>query len=118
MCLISIERYVREGAFMSFMGILFIPTERFHTFLYKLSTYRLSWAQAKEDLEPSQLRLPIAPMPKLPAKQALLPQENPFDINSELIPNQEKEVEVVFNAPELDDFLLPPANNPLAHLNL
>ena len=46
-------------------------------------------------------------MPKLPAKQVLLPQENPFDINSELIPHQEKEVEAVFKAPELDDFLLP-----------
>ena len=64
--------------------------------------------QAKENLEPSQIKLPIAPMPKLPSRQVLLPQENPFDINSELIPYQEKEVEVVFKAPELDDFLLPP----------
>ena len=47
-------------------------------------------------------------MPKLPAKQVLLPQENHFDINSELIPHQEKEVEAVFKVPELDDFLLPP----------
>ena len=37
-----------------------------------------------------------------------MPQENPFDINSELIPHQEKEVEAVFKAPESDDFLLPP----------
>ena len=64
--------------------------------------------QAKEDLQPSQLKLPIIPMPKLPAKQVLLSQENHFDINSELIPHQEKEVEAVFKAPELDDFLLPP----------
>ena len=44
----------------------------------------------------------------MPPKQALLPQENPFDVNSELIPYQEKEVEAVFKAPKLDDFLLPP----------
>ena len=34
--------------------------------------------------------------------------KNPFDINSELVPHQEKEVKAVFKAPELDDFLLPP----------
>ena len=45
---------------------------------------------------------------KLPSQQAMLPQENPFDINSELIPYQDKEVEAVFKAPELEDFLLPP----------
>ena len=61
-----------------------------------------------ESLDIPQLEAPIAPMPKLPPKQALLPQENPFDINSELIPYQDKEVEAVFKAPELDDFLLPP----------
>ena len=44
-------------------------------------------------------------MPKLPPQQALLPQGNPFDINSELIPYQDKEVEAVFKAPELDGFL-------------
>ena len=47
-----------------------------------------------------------APMP--PPQQALIPQNNPFDINSELIPFQEQEVEAVFKTPELDDFLLPP----------
>ena len=52
--------------------------------------------------------MPITPMPKLPPQQALLPPENPFDISSELIPYQDKEVEVVFKAPGLDDFLLPP----------
>ena len=61
-----------------------------------------------ESLEVPQLKIPIAPMPKLPPQEDLLSQENPFDINSELIPYQDKEVEAVFKAPELDDFLLPP----------
>ena len=61
--------------------------------------------QTEEGLETSQLKLPIS---RLPAKQVLLPQENPFEINSEFIPHQEKEVEAVFKAPEFDDFLLPP----------
>ena len=52
---------------------------------------------------------PSGPLaPKLPPQQALMPQNNPFDINSELIPFQEQEVEAVFKTPELDDFLLPP----------
>ena len=51
---------------------------------------------------------PGSPAPKLPPQQALMPQNNPFDINSELIPFQEQEVEAVFKTPELDDFLLPP----------
>ena len=37
-----------------------------------------------------------------------MPQENPFDIKSDLIPHQEKEVEPIFKTPVLDDFLLPP----------
>ena len=37
-----------------------------------------------------------------------MPQNNPFGINSELVPFQEQEVEAVFKTPELDDFLLPP----------
>ena len=37
-----------------------------------------------------------------------MPQNNPFDINSELIPFQEQEVEAVFKTQELDDFLLLP----------
>ena len=61
-----------------------------------------------ESLDILQFKAPIAPMPKLPPQQALLPQENPFDINSDLIPYQGKEVEAVFKAPELEDFLLPP----------
>ena len=37
-----------------------------------------------------------------------MPQENPFDIQSDLIPYQDKEMEPVFKTPDLDDFLLPP----------
>ena len=63
--------------------------------------------------ESSPIEIPLAkplspPAPKLPPQQALMPQNNPFDINSELIPFQEQEVEAVFKTPELDDFLLPP----------
>ena len=54
------------------------------------------------------LKAPLAPVSKLSPQQTLLPQENPCDIDSELIPYQEKEVEAVFKSPELDDFLLPP----------
>ena len=63
--------------------------------------------------EKSPVEIPLAkPLgqhaPKLPPQQALMPQNNPFDINSELIPFQEQEVEAVFKTRELDDFLLPP----------
>ena len=63
--------------------------------------------------ETSPIEIPLAkppgpPAPKLPSQQALMPQNNPFDINSELIPFQEQQVEAVFKTPELDDFLLPP----------
>ena len=63
--------------------------------------------------ETSPIEVPLAkppgqPAPKLPPQQALMPQNNPFDINSELIPFQEQEVEAVFKTPELDNFLLPP----------
>ena len=51
---------------------------------------------------------PGSPAPKLPPQQVLMPQNNPFDINSELIPFQEQEVKAVFKTPELDDFLLLP----------
>ena len=61
-----------------------------------------------DHLSSPQLKALIAPVPKLPPQQALLPQENPFDKNSELIPYQDREVKAVFKAPELDDFLLPP----------
>ena len=59
-------------------------------------------------LDIPKFKAPIAPLPKLPPQQALLPQENPFDSNSKLIPYQDKEVEAVFKAPELEYFLLPP----------
>ena len=36
-----------------------------------------------------------------------MPQENPFDIQSDLIPYQDREMEPVFKTPDLDDFLLP-----------
>ena len=63
--------------------------------------------------EVSPVEIPLAKppgqnAPKLPPQQALMPQSNPFDINSELISFQEQEVEAVFKTPELDDFLLPP----------
>ena len=53
-------------------------------------------------------RQPLANIPKMPPQQALMPQENPFDIQSDLIPYQDKEMEPVFKTPDLDDFLLPP----------
>ena len=63
--------------------------------------------------ETSHIEIPLAkppgpPAAKLPPQQTLMPQNNPFDINSEIIPFQEQEVEAVFKTPELDDFLLPP----------
>ena len=36
-----------------------------------------------------------------------MPQENPFDIQSDLTPYQDKEMEPIFKTPDLDDFLLP-----------
>ena len=51
-------------------------------------------------------RQPLVDIPKLPPQQTLMPQENPFDIRSDLIPHQEKEVEPIFKTPVLDDFLL------------
>ena len=62
--------------------------------------------------ETSPIEIPLtkplgSPAPKLPPQQTLMHQNNPFDINSELITFQEQEVEAVFKTPELDDFLLP-----------
>ena len=60
----------------------------------------------------------------LPPQQCLLPQNNPFDIGSDLIPFQDREVEAIFKSPEMDDFLLPPtlghqiSNNTLLHRHL
>ena len=50
----------------------------------------------------------MANIPKLPRQQPLMPQENPFDLQSDLIPYQDKEMEPVFKTLDLDDFLLPP----------
>ena len=60
----------------------------------------------------------------LPPQQCLLPQNNPFDIGSDLIPFQDREVEAIFKSPKMDDFLLPPtlgdqiSDNTLLHRHL
>ena len=59
-------------------------------------------------LQPLILEQPMASIPKLPPQQILLPQENPFDIQSDLIPHQERGMEPIFKTPVLDDFLWPP----------
>ena len=46
------------------------------------------------------LKAPLAPIPKLLPQKNMLPQENPFDIQSELIPYQDREVEPIFKTPE------------------
>ena len=56
--------------------------------------------------ETSPIEIPLVkpsgpPAPKLLPQQALMPQNNPFDINSELIPFQEQEVEAVFQNPRI-----------------
>ena len=43
----------------------------------------------------------------LPPQQCLLPQNNPFDIGSDLIPFQDREVEAIFKSPEMDDSFTP-----------
>ena len=62
----------------------------------------------EEPTSAPNLRQPLANIPKLPPQQTLMPQETPFDIQSDLIPHQEKEMEPIFKTPVLDDFLLPP----------
>ena len=47
-------------------------------------------------------------IPKLPPQQILMPLENPFDIQSDLIPYEEREMEPVFKTLVLDDFLPSP----------
>ena len=64
---------------------LFPPSERSHH-------------PASDHLSVPQLKAPIAPIPKLPPQQALLPQENPFDINSESILYQDREVDAAFKS--------------------
>ena len=64
------------------------------------------------EVPPQELDVPM-PMVNpsiqpLPPQQCLLPQNNPFDIGSDLIPFQDREVEAIFKSPEMDDFLLPP----------
>ena len=60
----------------------------------------------------------------LPLQQGLLPQNNPFDIGSDLIPFQDREVEAIFKSPKIDDFLLLPtlgdqiSDNTLLHRHL
>ena len=53
-------------------------------------------------------RQPLINIPKLPPQHPLMPQDNPFDIQSDLTPYQKRDLEPVFKTPELDDFLLPP----------
>ena len=62
----------------------------------------------EETTSAPNFRQPLANIPKLPPQQTLMPQENPFDIQSDLIPYQDKEMEPIFKTPDLDDFLLPP----------
>ena len=63
-------------------------------------------------------------MQPLPLQQCLLPQNNPFDIGSDLIPFQDREVEAIFKSLKMDDFLLPPtlgdqiSDNTLLHRHL
>ena len=80
------------------------------------------------DTPSQELDFPIPkinpPMQPLPPQQCLLPQNNPFDIGSDLIPFQDREVEAVFKSPEMEDFLLPPtlgdqiSDNTLLHRHL
>ena len=80
------------------------------------------------EVPPQELDVPM-PMVNpsiqpLPPQQCLLPQNNPFDIGSDLIPFQDREVEAIFKSPEMDDFLLPPtlgdqiSDNTLLHRHL
>ena len=63
------------------------------------------------DVTSKELDIPIPTInpsiQPLPPQQCLLPQNNPFDIGSDLIPFQDREVEAIFKSPEMDDFLLP-----------
>ena len=80
------------------------------------------------DIPSQELDIPIPkinpPMQPLPLQQCLLPQNNPFDIGSNLIPFQDREVKAVFKSPEMEDFLLPPtlgdqiSDNTLLHRHL
>ena len=50
----------------------------------------------EETISVPNFRHPLANIPKLPSQQTLMPQENPFDIQSDFIPYQDKEMEPVF----------------------
>ena len=64
------------------------------------------------EVPPQELDIPLPKVnlsiQPLPPQQCLLPQNNPFDIGSDLIPFQDREVEAIFRSPEMNDFLLPP----------
>ena len=80
------------------------------------------------ELPPQEFEVPMPrinpPIQPLPPQQCLLPQDNPFDIGTDLIPFQDREVEAIFKSPEMDDFLLPPtlgdqiSDNTLLHRHL
>ena len=53
----------------------------------------------EETTSAPNFRQPLDNIPKLPPQQTLMPQENPFDIQSDLIPYQDKEMEPVFKTP-------------------
>ena len=61
------------------------------------------------EVTPRELDIPMPTInpsiQPLPLQQCLLPQNNPFDIGSDLIPFQDREVEAIFKSPEMDDFL-------------
>ena len=91
----------------------------------------VAWPQSQLpplDIPSQELDVPIPkinpPMQPLPPQQCLLPQNNPFDIGSDLIPFQDREVKAVFKSPEMEDFLLPPtlgdqiSDNTLLHRHL
>ena len=65
------------------------------------------------DVTSKELDIPIPTIKPsihpLPPQQCLLPQNNPFDIGSDLIPFQDREVEAIFKSPEMEmTFFLPP----------
>ena len=49
----------------------------------------------EETTSAPNFRQPLANIPKLPPQQTLMPQENPFDIQSDIIPYHDKEMEPV-----------------------
>ena len=69
------------------------------------------WREPSLDVASKELDIPIPtikpPIHPLLLQQCLLPQNNPFDIGSDLIPFQDREVEAIFKSPEMDDFLYP-----------